>query len=109
MQEVSIRGIDCLLVRSSTVPLLAHSCPRFKIWKLDDNVRKLRNCRCRAIYVKYTDVAKSPSNPRVGLHCCQENTCSLCTFLDSSLGHLMPAPVIERVNASVCRKYDEET
>ena len=48
MQEVSIRGIDCLLVRSSTFPLLAHSCPRFKIRKLDDNVQKLRNCRCRA-------------------------------------------------------------
>ena len=61
------------------------------------------------IYVKYTDLAKSPSNPRVDPHCCQENMCSLCTFLESSLGHLKPAPVIERVNASVCRKYDEET
>ena len=61
------------------------------------------------IYVKYTDVAKSPSDSRVGPHCCQENKSSLCTSLESSLGHLMPALVIERVNASVCRKYDEET
>ena len=43
------------------------------------------------IYVKYTDVAKSPSNPIVGHHCCQENISSLCTFLESSLGHLMLA------------------